>query len=88
MLYSVHRQPLAGQLYKYTNVMKGWQYRWFVLEPNQGQFEYFEREEHKQQQMRARGAIHLAVSMGTGSLERDATTALPHDICTEPMHHH
>jgi len=36
------RQPLEGQLYKYTNVMKGWQYRWFVLNPDVGRLEYFE----------------------------------------------
>lgn len=36
------RQPLEGQLFKYTNVMKGWQYRWFVLNPDLGKLEYFE----------------------------------------------
>jgi len=37
-----YRQPLEGQLYKYTNVMKGWQYRWFVLNPDVGRLEYYE----------------------------------------------
>ena len=41
-LLIVSRQPLEGQLYKYTNVMKGWQYRWFVLEPNKGRLDYYE----------------------------------------------
>ena len=36
------RQPLEGLLYKYTNVMKGYQYRWFVLNPDSGKLEYFE----------------------------------------------
>ncbi|CAN8028446.1 unnamed protein product, partial [Ixodes persulcatus] len=35
------RQPLEGQLFKYTNVVKGWQYRWFVLNPDIGMFEYY-----------------------------------------------
>ncbi|XP_064601309.1 oxysterol-binding protein-related protein 11-like, partial [Liolophura sinensis] len=52
------RKPLEGQLYKYTNVMKGWQYRWFVLDPESGMLEYFEKEEHKKQ--RARASVHLA----------------------------
>lgn len=29
-----------GQLSKFTNVVKGWQYRWFVLEPESGRLEY------------------------------------------------
>jgi len=29
-----------GQLSKFTNVVKGWQYRWFVLEPEAGRLEY------------------------------------------------
>ena len=32
---------MEGQLYKYTNVMKGWQYRWFMMDPNKGTLEYF-----------------------------------------------
>ena len=28
------------QLSKFTNVVKGWQYRWFVLEPEAGRLEY------------------------------------------------
>ena len=41
-LYYCYRQPLEGLLYKYTNVMKGWQYRWFVLNPDVGRLEYYE----------------------------------------------
>lgn len=37
-----YRQPLEGLLYKYTNVVKGWQYRWFVLNPDVGRLEYHE----------------------------------------------
>lgn len=35
------RQQYEGQLHKYTNVMKGWQYRWFVLDPETGVLNYF-----------------------------------------------
>jgi len=34
------RQHHEGQLSKWTNVMKGWQYRWFVLNPDSGTLEY------------------------------------------------
>ena len=30
-----------GQLSKFTNVVKGWQYRWFVLDDNAGLFSYY-----------------------------------------------
>ena len=36
------RQPMEGLLHKYTNVMKGWQFRWFVLDPQKGKLHYFE----------------------------------------------
>ncbi|XP_064477271.1 oxysterol-binding protein-related protein 11-like isoform X2 [Ornithodoros turicata] len=52
------RQPLEGQLFKYTNVVKGWQYRWFVLNPDMGTFEYYMLDEIKKG--RPRGAVHLA----------------------------
>ena len=37
----VSRQPMEGMLSKYTNVMKGWQYRWFIMDPNKGVIEYY-----------------------------------------------
>ena len=33
---SEHMRRWEGQLNKFTNVVKGWQYRWFVLEPAAG----------------------------------------------------
>lgn len=33
---------MEGLLNKYTNVMKGWQYRWFVMDADSGMLEYFE----------------------------------------------
>lgn len=34
-------QVQEGQLSKYTNVVKGWQYRWFILDPKTGKLSYF-----------------------------------------------
>jgi hypothetical protein len=50
-------QPLEGQLHKYTNVMKGWQYRYFKIDPEQGILEYYMPDEPKR--VRPRGSIHL-----------------------------
>lgn len=32
---------MEGSLSKWTNVMKGWQYRWFVLDDNSGLLSYY-----------------------------------------------
>lgn len=32
---------LEGTLSKWTNVMKGWQYRWFVLDENAAILSYY-----------------------------------------------
>lgn len=32
---------LEGSLSKWTNVMKGWQFRWFVLDENAGLLSYY-----------------------------------------------
>ncbi|CAG2205288.1 ORP9_10_11 [Mytilus edulis] len=55
------RQAMEGTLNKYTNVMKGWQHRWFLLDPQSGMLEYFEKEEYKKQ--RPRGFLHLAAAV-------------------------
>ena len=39
---------MEGTLSKWTNVMKGWQYRWFVLDENAGLFSYYTRNLIKQ----------------------------------------
>ena len=36
-----HTRRWEGQLSKFTNVVKGWQYRWFVLDPGAGVLEYY-----------------------------------------------
>uniref|UniRef100_A0AAG5DMT9 PH domain-containing protein n=1 Tax=Anopheles atroparvus TaxID=41427 RepID=A0AAG5DMT9_ANOAO len=38
---SMNRQQLSGQLYKYTNVVKGWQYRWFSVDAQSGLLSYY-----------------------------------------------
>ncbi|XP_053385118.1 oxysterol-binding protein-related protein 11-like isoform X3 [Mercenaria mercenaria] len=64
-------RPMEGQLTKFTNVMKGWLHRWFILDPESGMLEYFEKEEHKKQ--RPRGSIHLAAAVISPS-EEDSQT--------------
>nr|KAG5698631.1 hypothetical protein BaRGS_003145 [Batillaria attramentaria] len=65
---------MEGQLLKYTNVMKGWQTRWFILDPESGMLEYFEKEEHKKQ--RPRGSVHLAAAIVSPSDEDSQTFAV------------
>lgn len=36
----INRQ-LSGQLYKYTNVVKGWQQRWFSVDAEAGVLSYY-----------------------------------------------
>lgn len=52
------RQPYEGQLIKFTNVVKGWQARWFILNPETGTLDYYLSEGDKHE--RARGGIQLA----------------------------
>ncbi len=33
--------PMEGSLSKWTNVMKGWQFRWFMLDENTGLLSYY-----------------------------------------------
>lgn len=62
-----NRHQLSGQLYKYTNVMKGWQYRWFTVDAHAGLLSYFLCEptgEESNTSLQAgnapRGQVHLA----------------------------
>jgi len=64
-------QPrFEGQLNKFTNVVKGWQYRWFVLSPESGRLEYYLLEEKNG---RCRGSQQLAGSVVLPS-EEDSQT--------------
>ncbi|XP_070564872.1 oxysterol-binding protein-related protein 11-like isoform X2 [Ptychodera flava] len=65
------RSPLEGQLNKYTNVMKGWQHRWFVLDQDTGTLSYYVSEENKRQ--RPRGSVNLAGAVISPSDEDSQT---------------
>jgi len=52
-----HRRRFEGQLNKFTNVVKGWQYRWFVLDPESGRLEYYLLEDRNG---KCRGSQHLS----------------------------
>lgn len=41
IMEDLRHQVFQGQLYKFTNVVKGWQYRWFELHPETGHLEYY-----------------------------------------------
>jgi len=64
-----HRRRFQGQLSKFTNVVKGWQYRWFLLCPETGRLEYFLLEDRG----RARAAQHLAGAVVIPSQEDGQT---------------
>lgn len=49
---------MQGSLSKWTNVMKGWQYRWFVLDDNAGLFSYYTSKEKMIKGVR-RGCVRL-----------------------------
>lgn len=52
------RQRLEGQLLKFTNLVKGYQYRWVVVDPDTGVLEYYEKEDHKRLS-KPRGCVSL-----------------------------
>nr|ACO11248.1 Oxysterol-binding protein-related protein 9 [Caligus rogercresseyi] len=49
---------IEGTLSKWTNVMKGWPYRWFVLDANAGLFSYYTSKEKMSKGVR-RGCVRL-----------------------------
>ncbi|XP_069673311.1 oxysterol-binding protein-related protein 9 isoform X2 [Periplaneta americana] len=49
---------MEGSLSKWTNVMKGWQYRWFVLDDNAGLLSYYITREKMMRGVR-RGCVRL-----------------------------
>uniref|UniRef100_A0A2M4BZH5 Putative oxysterol binding protein n=1 Tax=Anopheles marajoara TaxID=58244 RepID=A0A2M4BZH5_9DIPT len=63
---SMNRQQLSGQLYKYTNVVKGWQYRWFSVDAQEGLLSYYLCEPTGDESIpqpvgnAPRGQVHLA----------------------------
>ncbi|MED6259926.1 Oxysterol-binding protein- protein 11 [Ataeniobius toweri] len=56
--YSDHMENIDGYLMKYTNLVTGWQYRFFVLNNDAGLLEYFVNEQSRPQ--KPRGMLPLA----------------------------
>ncbi|KAK7893170.1 hypothetical protein WMY93_022322 [Mugilogobius chulae] len=56
--YSDHMENIHGYLMKYTNLVTGWQYRFFVLNNEAGLLEYFVNEQSRPQ--KPRGMLPLA----------------------------
>ncbi|XP_036394255.1 oxysterol-binding protein-related protein 10 [Megalops cyprinoides] len=56
-LQQAHKRHLEGVLSKYTNLLQGWQNRYFVLDPDLGQLQYFVNEHSKGQ--KPRGSLPL-----------------------------
>ncbi|CAJ0924267.1 unnamed protein product, partial [Ranitomeya imitator] len=54
-----HGENICGYLMKYTNLVTGWQFRFFVLNNEAGLLEYFVMEQSKQTQ-KPRGTVQLA----------------------------
>ncbi|XP_043360902.1 oxysterol-binding protein-related protein 11 isoform X2 [Dermochelys coriacea] len=55
---SDHMENIYGYLMKYTNLVTGWQYRFFVLNNEAGLLEYFVNEQSRNQ--KPRGTLQLA----------------------------
>ncbi|XP_067931574.1 oxysterol-binding protein-related protein 11-like isoform X2 [Watersipora subatra] len=70
-------KPLSGQLSKYTNVVKGWQFRWFLLNPNHVRLEYYMQEKEEQAKQKPRGGISLVGAIVAPS-EDDSVTFTVH----------
>jgi len=77
---AIQSKLIEGQLSKYTNVMKGWQYRWFVINPNRGTLEYHMLEEKKK--THPRGCVYLAGCVICPS-EEDSQTFTVSAACGE-----
>ncbi|KTF79014.1 hypothetical protein cypCar_00042713 [Cyprinus carpio] len=56
--YSDLMEKVDGYLMKYTNLVTGWQYRYFVLNNEAGLLEYFVNEQSRNQ--KPRGSLPLA----------------------------
>lgn len=54
------QRKFEGQLYKYTNVVKGWQHRYFLVDSNAGLLHYYVCEGEKPEGAVPRASLHLA----------------------------
>uniref|UniRef100_H3AQP0 Oxysterol-binding protein n=2 Tax=Latimeria chalumnae TaxID=7897 RepID=H3AQP0_LATCH len=64
-------ENVSGYLMKYTNLVTGWQYRFFVLNNEAGLLEYFVNEQSRGQ--KPRGTLHLACAVISPSDEDSHT---------------
>ena len=55
------RQPLAGELFKFTNVVQGWQLRWFEFDAASASLRYYLSDWHRAQG-RVRGCVQLGAA--------------------------
>lgn len=69
---------MEGALSKWTNVMKGWQYRWFVLDDNAGLFSYYTSKEKMRRGVR-RGCVRLRGALVGIDDEDDSTFTITVD---------
>uniref|UniRef100_A0A2K6KGW9 PH domain-containing protein n=1 Tax=Rhinopithecus bieti TaxID=61621 RepID=A0A2K6KGW9_RHIBE len=58
---------MEGPLSKWTNVMKGWQYHWFVLDYNAGLLSYYTSKDKMMRDSR-RGCVRLRGAWQSGSI--------------------
>lgn len=67
---------MEGPLSKWTNVMKGWQYRWFVLDYNAGLLSYYTVSPRETTFRTSRGSQSLGGG-GPGFLVKVARLGVP-----------
>ncbi|XP_014249855.1 oxysterol-binding protein-related protein 9 isoform X2 [Cimex lectularius] len=72
---------MEGSLSKWTNVMKGWQYRWFVLDDNAGLLSYYTSREKMMRGVR-RGCVRLKGAVIGIDDEDDSTFTITVDSKT------
>uniref|UniRef100_A0A023F2L0 Oxysterol-binding protein n=2 Tax=Triatoma infestans TaxID=30076 RepID=A0A023F2L0_TRIIF len=72
---------MEGSLSKWTNVMKGWQYRWFVLDDNAGLLSYYTSREKMMRGVR-RGCVRLRGAVIGIDDEDDSTFTITVDSKT------
>nr|XP_014294808.1 oxysterol-binding protein-related protein 11-like isoform X2 [Halyomorpha halys] len=78
LLVGVSSQLYEGQLSKYTNMMKGWQLRWFILNAKTGILSYFINESDKWK--RPKGWTNLISAIISPS-DEDSNTFTVSSVC-------
>nr|XP_006816195.1 PREDICTED: oxysterol-binding protein-related protein 9-like [Saccoglossus kowalevskii] len=76
---------MEGPLSKWTNVMKGWQYRWFVLDPQTGLLSYYTSKEKMMRGSR-RGCVRLKGKRKLRKGKKKKTHS-HHNVHYDRLHH-